>query len=73
MIVSPSDFSDWRQNNVTKAFFEACHLRIEDAKNTLSVSAGINPIEDNFNRGFIYAYREMQDFRIDDLQEISND
>lgn len=73
MIVSPSDFSDWRQNNVTKAFFEACHLRIEDAKNTLSVSAGISPVEDNFLRGFILAYREMFDFRIDDLQESSND
>lgn len=67
-VITKSDFSDWKSNPVTKAFVLACNERIEDAKNQLSVSAGLEPNENNFLRGFIYAYREMQDFRVDDLE-----
>ena len=54
-VITASDFLDWKSNPVTKAFFEACNERIEDAK-------------DNLLRGFVLAYREMQEFRIDDLE-----
>lgn len=67
-VVTVSDFIDWKANSVTKAFFEACRYRIEDAKDVLASSAGINSAEDNVLRGFIRAYQEMQDFRIDDLE-----
>lgn len=60
-----SDFQNWLSDPVTKAFYEACQIRIEDAKDELSRSAGIDSLQDNFYRGFIHAYREMQDFRID--------
>lgn len=73
MIVTPSDFSDWKQNNVTKAFYEACQLRIQDAKDLLGVSAGVDSKEDSVLRGLIRAYTEMQNFYIEDLQEASND
>ena len=48
---------------------QATKERIEDAKDVLSVQAGINQNEDNYIRGLIQAYREVQDFRIDDIQE----
>ena len=69
MIISKSEWIDWKANPVTKAFFEATQNRIEETKDVLSYSAGLDPITDNFNRGFIQAYREMQDFRIEDLDE----
>ena len=68
MIISASDFIEWKSNPVTRAFFEACNERIEDAKDNLSISAGIDSTQDNLIRGIIYAYREMQEFRIDDLE-----
>lgn len=67
--VTASDFSDWRSNPVTKAFFMAITDRIEDAKEVLATQAGLDLNEDNFLRGFIRAYREVLMFRIDDLQE----
>ena len=67
-IITASDFIDWKSNPVTKAFMEACNERIEDAKSELAISAGINPIQDNLLRGLILAYREINDFRIDDLE-----
>lgn len=72
-VISASDFLDWKSNPVTKAFFEACNIRIEDAKDELAISAGVNSVQDNLLRGIIYAYREMQDFRIDDLEGMEVD
>ena len=66
-----SDFDNWKSDPVTKAFFLAAQERVEDAKELLSVKAGLNPNQDNLLRGMIQAYRELQDFRIDDLVEVT--
>lgn len=68
-IPSQSDFENWKGDFVTKAFFQAAHERIEDAKDVLSVQAGIDSNQDNYLRGLIQAYREVQQFRIDDLED----
>ncbi len=72
-IVTKQEWSDWKANPVTKAFFQAANIRIEDAKDILAQSAGFNSVDDNFNRGFIAAYTEMFDFRIEDLDETSDE
>ena len=69
MALSQSDFDNWRSDQVTKAFMQAARERVEDAKDVLSVQAGFDPKEDNYLRGLIQAYREMQDFRVEDAQE----
>lgn len=69
MTITAADFSDWKQNPVTKAFFEAAEYRVEDAKEVLAAQAGMDSDNDNFYRGFIAAYREMEDFRVDFQQE----
>lgn len=68
-MISVGDFQSWRQNEVTKAFMQAASERIFDAVMNLSVTAGMDVNQDNFMRGFIAAYRELENFRIDDLQE----
>ena len=68
-IPSQSDFENWKGDFVTKSFFHAAHERIEDAKDVLSVQAGIDSNQDNYLRGLIQAYREVQQFRIDDLED----
>lgn len=67
MEIKASDFYEWKANPVTKAFMYAAQERIHDAMQVLSTTAGLNSIEDNYMRGFITAYRELEDFRIDDL------
>lgn len=69
-IPNQSDFENWRGDFVTKAFFHAAQERIEGAKDILSVQAGLNANQDNYLRGLIQAYREIQDFRIDDLEGV---
>ena len=65
-MVSKEEFLDWKQQDVTKAFFEAANVRVEEAKEVLSYEAGKDSDTDTFWRGFIYAYRELQDFHIDE-------
>lgn len=67
--ISKEDFVDWKTNLVTKAFIEATQERVEDAKDILASTAGLNPDQDSFYRGFIQAYREIADFRIEDFDE----
>ncbi len=66
-MITKSEWNDWKQNQVTRAFFAAADMRIEDAKEILAVTAGMDVEENNWYRGFIAAYREMFDFRVDDL------
>lgn len=69
-ILTRSDYEIWKADPVTKAFFQAAQERVEDAKDVLSIEAGINSAQDNLMRGLIQAYREMQDFRVDDLEGV---
>lgn len=66
MSITKDDFQLWKSEPVTEAFLEACQERIEEAKEILSVEAGMNPEQDNFYRGFIRAYREMLEFRFEE-------
>ncbi len=66
MVITKADFIDWKANHVTKAFFQAAEERVEDCKELLASQAGMDSIQDSFFRGFISAYREMQDFKVED-------
>ena len=66
MTISQSDFENWKADPVTKAFFQAAEIRVEECKQLLSHTAGIYANSDNYLRGFIAAYREIPDFRVED-------
>jgi hypothetical protein len=65
MSITYTDWLDWRQQPVTQAFYEACIERIAESKEVLSISAGLDSTQDNFYRGFIQAYMEMLDFKVE--------
>lgn len=67
--ITKEDFKDWKLNDVTRAFFQACNQRIEDCKDILAQSAGFDSTTDSFYRGFIAAYNEMQGFRVEDIDD----
>ena len=71
--ITKTEWTDWKINPVTKAFFQAASIRVEDAKDILAQSAGLDQASDNFYRGFIQAYIEMTEFRIDDLEDDNED
>ena len=66
-VISTSDFLTWKADPVTQAFFSSVQERIEDAKETLATSAGIDSMSDNWFRGFIAGQRDMIDARVDDM------
>lgn len=70
VLVTKQEFLDWKQNSVTKAFFDAARQRIEEAKEILSYSAGTDSVNDRVLVGMIQAYREMQEFRVEDIEEV---
>lgn len=69
MDISKEDYANWKADPVTKGFFDACKERVEEAKEILATQAGEDSNRDNFFRGLIFAYREIESFHIDDLTE----
>lgn len=69
MSISKSEFQEWKTSDVTKAFYVACKNRMDDAKDILASSAGLDSDSDNFYRGFIAAYNEIPEFRVEDTHE----
>jgi hypothetical protein len=67
-VISVSDFSNWKQDNVTKAYFAAVRERIDDAKEVLSTSAGLDACTDNWYRGFIAGQRDMLAVSIEEME-----
>lgn len=65
-LITKGDFENWKLDPITKAFFEAADDRIEDAKDILAIQAGFDSGQDNYFRGFIAAYNEIRDFRVED-------
>lgn len=70
-VLTKEEWIDWKNSPVTRAFYAAVNIRIEDAKEVLASTAGIEPDTDNFYRGFIAAYREMLEFTIEDVEDES--
>ena len=67
MPISKEDYANWKADLTTRAFFSACKERVEDAKEVLANQAGESSSQDNFYRGLIYAYREIDSFHIEDI------
>ena len=64
------DWLDWKSQPVSRMFYEAVDERIEEAKEVLANTAGHDPLQDSFYRGFVYAYREMIAFEVEDEEEV---
>lgn len=69
MAIQYDDFTLWKQDPVTIAWFEACQQRVEEGKEQLASQAGADPVFDGFVRGVIHAYREMMTFSVEDIDE----
>lgn len=65
-MINQSDFNEWKTQPVTRAFFLAAQERIDECKDILSYSAGTDQAQDRLLVGLITAYREMQDFRVEE-------
>jgi hypothetical protein len=53
------DFLAWKNHAITMAMYEAVIERIEDAKESLVLSAGNDSLQDRFTSGMIRAFREV--------------
>lgn len=58
-MTSQQVYSDWKQQPITKEVFTGIARRIEDLKEELAFSAGIDPIQDALKRGAITALRDI--------------
>jgi hypothetical protein len=67
--ITKSEFEEWQNHFITKAFLSAVYERIEECKDVLAGSAGIDAVQDNLIRGMIHAFREVMLFRVEDQSE----
>jgi len=68
-MITKEEWVEWKTHPVTRGFFQACEERREDTKELLIAQAGLDPDSDNFYRGFAAAYKEMQEFTIEGLED----
>lgn len=68
-MITYDDYVLWKNDPMTKAWFEACQIRVEEGKEQLATQAGSDPVFDGFVRGVIHAYREMMSFSVEELNE----
>lgn len=65
-MISYSNWLDWKAHPVTKLFYDACLERQGEAIELMANTAGLDMQQDNFHRGFVYAYREIMEFRVEE-------
>jgi len=70
MVISQSDFDTWKAEPTTRAFYHALADQIGRVKEFLADSAGLDPNEDNFRRGYI---RALQDALLFSVEEANDD
>lgn len=68
-MITRADWDNWKADPVTRAFFAACAERASGFKEVLAVTAGENPSQDSKISGYIGAYTEITEFKVEDVNE----
>lgn len=69
MTISQSDFDTWKAEPTTRAFYQALAEQIGRVKELLAQSAGLEPTEDNFRRGYITALQDALLFSVEEAND----
>ena len=62
--MTQSEFQQWQHHFITQEFFIQVKNQIEEQKEALSGSAGIDPTLDNYRRGYIAAMNNVLHFYV---------
>ena len=60
--ISRSDFYNWMRNPVTQVFLEDTLNAIDDRIARLITGAGLDPLQDRWNVGYITGLRQLADW-----------
>ena len=58
--------SEWKSLAITQEYMAELKRRIEDQKEDLVLSAGVNPIRDSYRSGIIAALTDAVEFHFDE-------
>lgn len=58
--------TEWKNLAITEEFLAELKRRINDTKDELAASAGVNPILDSYRSGIIAALGDAVDFHFDE-------
>lgn len=67
MSITKDSFRDWKANPVTKAVLNDLRERIYRIQEDLGVSAGRDPLQDQFRVGAIAAYHDLLNIQFDEV------
>ena len=68
-VISSTDFYNWKSDPVTTMVMININERIEQAKQILAGSAGLDTNNDNYLRGYIAANNDILGVGFEDMEE----
>ena len=68
-MIAKEEYSDWKMHPVTKQLYEDMSLRINEFRDMLETSAGLDSIEDSTIRGVLAGFREVLEWKPESLEE----
>ena len=63
--MTKSEVAEWRSFSVTKEVFAVLQDRVEQLEYELSITAGLDPLEDRFKCGALAAYKDVLQVEVD--------
>ena len=69
-MISYDDYVLWKNDPMTIAWFEACQLRVEEAKEQIVGTNAEDVAFGAYLRGMVAAYREMTTFTVEEMNEV---
>lgn len=68
-VISSTDFYNWKSDPVTTMMMIVINQRIDQAKDLLASSAGINSNQDNYLRGYIASNIDILNIDLESMEE----
>lgn len=65
MEITRQEFQEWKNHAITKEVFLEVRQRIEDCKEILGATAGIDPDKDRLMCGMIQAFRDILEIDVE--------
>lgn len=68
--MTQQDFVDWQRHPMTMSLFTSLHNMIQDGREELGRTAGLDSLSDRFKVGMLKAYEDVLELT---FEEVSND
>ena len=66
--MTKQDFTDWKRHPMTISLFTSIHNRIQEGREELGHTAGLDPQSDRLKVGMLKAYEEIVEIDFEEIE-----